>query len=43
MEHGGQLSLYADALVLATGRPVTENWIVLPVATRAIQITMDAP
>ena len=43
MEHGGQLSLYADALVRATSRPVTETWIVLPVAAGAIQITMDAP
>ena len=42
-EHGGQLSLYADALVRATGRSVTEAWIVLPVAAGAIQITMGAP
>lgn len=41
-EHGGQLSVYADALVRATGRSVTETWIVLPVAAGAIQITMDA-
>jgi|CXWL01.1.fsa_nt_gi ATP-dependent exoDNAse (exonuclease V) beta subunit len=41
-EHGGQLSLYADALVRATGRSVTEVWIVLPVAAGAIQITMGA-
>lgn len=43
MEHGGQLSVYADALVRATGRSVTEAWIVLPVAAGAIQITMGAP
>jgi len=41
-EHGGQLSIYADALVRATGRSVTEVWIVLPVAAGAIQITMGA-
>jgi hypothetical protein len=43
MEHGGQLSVYADALVRATGRPVTETWIVLPVAAGAIQVTMGPP
>jgi hypothetical protein len=43
MEHGGQLSVYADALVRATGRPIMETWIVLPVAAGAIQITMGAP
>lgn len=43
MEHGGQLSVYADALVRATGRSVTEAWIVLPVAAGAIQITMGPP
>ena len=42
-EHGGQLFVYADALVRATGRAVTEAWLVLPVAAGAIQITMDAP
>jgi hypothetical protein len=42
MEHAGQLSLYADALVRATGRPVTETWIVLPIAAGAIQIRIDA-
>lgn len=41
-EHGGQLSIYADALVRATGRPVTESWIVLPIAAGAIQVSMDA-
>jgi len=39
-EHGGQLSVYADALVRATGRSVTEAWIILPIAAGAIQITM---
>ena len=37
-EHGGQLSVYADALARVTGRSVTEAWIVLPVAGGAIQI-----
>lgn len=41
-EHGGQLSVYADALVRATGRSVMEAWIVLPVSAGAIQITMNA-
>jgi ATP-dependent helicase/nuclease subunit A len=41
-EHSGQLSVYADALVRATGRSVMETWIVLPVAAAAIQIAMDA-
>lgn len=41
-EHSGQLSVYVDALVRATGRPVTETWIVLPVAAGAIKISMDA-
>lgn len=40
-DHGGQLSIYADALVRTTGRSVTESWIVLPIAAGAIQITMD--
>jgi hypothetical protein len=38
MEHAEQLSEYADALFRATGRSVTEVWIVLPVAAGAIQI-----
>ena len=38
-EHGGQLSVYADALARATGRSVVEAWIVLPVAAGAIQVT----
>jgi len=43
IEHAGQLSEYADALVRATGRSVTEVWIVLPVAAGAIQITIGVP
>lgn len=37
-EHGGQLALYADALARATGRAVSESWLVLPVAAGAIQV-----
>jgi ATP-dependent exoDNAse (exonuclease V) beta subunit len=37
-EHGGQLALYADALGRATGRAVTESWLVLPVAAGAIRL-----
>jgi len=40
VEHGAQLSVYADALARATDRPVAEAWIVLPVAAGAIQIGM---
>jgi len=37
-EHGGQLSVYVDALARITGRTVTETWLVLPVAAGAIRI-----
>ena len=37
-EHGGQLSVYADALARATGRSIAEAWIVLPVGAGAIQV-----
>lgn len=40
-EYGGQLSVYADALARATGRSVTEAWIVLPVAAGAIRVSPD--
>lgn len=39
-ENSGQLTHYADALVRATGRSVTEMWIVLPVAAGAVQISI---
>ncbi len=42
-EHGGQLSVYADALARATDRPVAEAWIVLPVAAGAIRIAAGVP
>ena len=37
-EHGPQLASYADALVRATGRPVTEQWLFLPVAAQALRV-----
>ena len=37
-EHGPQLASYADALVRATGRPVAEQWLFLPVAARAMRV-----
>lgn len=39
-EYSGQLSMYADALVRASGRLVNETWIVLPVAAGAVQISI---
>lgn len=39
-EYSGQLSMYADALVRASGRSVNETWIVLPVAAGAVQISI---
>ncbi len=35
-EHGGQLAAYADAIAKASGMPVIENWIFLPVAGGAV-------
>lgn len=37
-EHGPQLAAYADALLRATGRPVKEHWLYMPVAARALQL-----
>jgi hypothetical protein len=37
------MSVYADALTRATGRSVTETWIVLPVAAGAVQIAAGVP
>ncbi len=37
-EHGGQLSVYADALARTTGHPVEEVWLVLPVAAGAMRV-----
>jgi len=38
-EHGPQLAAYADALLRATGRPVKEQWLYMPVAARALQLS----
>lgn len=38
LEHGPQLAAYAEALVRATGTPVAEQWLYLPVAARALRI-----
>lgn len=38
LEHGPQLAAYAEALVAATGTPVTEQWLYLPVAARALRL-----
>jgi ATP-dependent exoDNAse (exonuclease V) beta subunit len=40
--HGGQLLAYQAALELATGKPVKEIWLVLPVAGGAIRIEKAA-
>ena len=37
-EHGPQLAAYAEALVAATGMPVAEQWLYLPVAARALRL-----
>lgn len=37
-EYGGQLAAYAEAVRLATGRPVRESWLVLPVAGGAVRV-----
>ncbi len=39
--YGGQLLAYQAALELATGKPVKEIWLVLPVAGGAIRIERD--
>jgi ATP-dependent exoDNAse (exonuclease V) beta subunit len=40
--HGGQLLAYKAALEMATGKPVKEIWLVLPVAGGAIRIEKAA-
>lgn len=37
--HGGQLEAYAQAVLEATGRPVVERWLFLPVAAQAAKIS----
>ena len=36
--HGPQLSAYALALARATGRPVLEQWLFMPVAAQAVRV-----
>lgn len=38
-EHGPQLESYAHALTAATGKPVSQRWLYLPVAARAVRLT----
>ncbi len=37
-DYGGQLATYSAALTLATGRPVVEAWLLLPVAGGAVRV-----
>jgi ATP-dependent helicase/nuclease subunit A len=39
LEHGPQLASYGQALGSATGTPVVQQWLYLPVAGRAVRIT----
>ena len=38
-EHGPQIEAYAHALLSATGKPVTQRWLFLPVAGRAVRLS----
>jgi len=38
LEHGPQLTAYAEALVAATGTSVAEQWLYLPIGARALRI-----
>jgi ATP-dependent helicase/nuclease subunit A len=38
-EHGPQLESYGHALLSATGTPVSQRWLYLPVAARAIRLS----
>ena len=37
-EHAGQLEAYAEAIEVASARPVIAAWLFLPVAAGAIQV-----
>lgn len=37
-EHGPQLESYGHALLAATGKPVSQRWLYLPVAARAVRL-----
>lgn len=38
-EHGPQLESYARALLSATGKPVNQRWLYMPVAARAVRLS----
>ena len=38
-EHGPQLESYGRALLNATGKPVSERWLYMPVAARAVRLS----
>lgn len=38
-EHGPQLGSYSHALLNATGKPVSERWLYMPVAARAVRLS----
>lgn len=38
-EHGPQLDSYSHALLNATGKPVSERWLYMPVAARAVRLS----
>ena len=40
-EHAGQLTLYARAIEIATGKPVVDCWIFLPVSAGALLISLE--
>ena len=37
-DFGGQLTAYSEAVTRATGKNVTETWLVLPVAGGAVRV-----
>lgn len=38
-EHGPQIQSYAHALLSATGKPLAQRWLYLPVAARAVRLS----
>ena len=41
-EHAAQLRAYADAIERASGRPVAQSWLFLPVAGGGVQLAWGA-
>ena len=39
--HAGQLAAYRDVLEAASGRPVEQVWLVLPVAGAALRVALS--